>query len=476
MTKTVLGPATAAEATAYAAPKTAVSRQRGWITDWDPENPEFWERTGRRIATRNLVFSILSEHLGFSVWLLWSAIVVSLPAAGFDFTVNQLFWLTALPNLIGGVIRIPYTTAVAAVGGRNWTVVSTMLLFLPLAMLAICVTNPDTPYWMFLLAAATAGVGGGNFASSMANISFFYPERRKGFVLGLNAAGGNVGVAVVQLLVPAVVGIGIIGAAQGPDLYLQNAALCYALFVTIAAVCAWRFMDNLAVVRTPMRAQLAGLRNRHTWVMSLLYIGTFGSFIGFSFALPLLTRTSFPEVSGWWLAASGPLIGSLTRPLGGWLADWLGGARVTAYLFMVLGIGTLGVIWGLQIHSFALYLGAFLLLFAASGAGNGSTYRMIPAIWRAEAIRRAGEATDDALLRAKQEAATVIGLTSAIGALGGFGINRAFAESLSATGSATAALLSFVACYAICLLVTWWFYLRRRVLVTVAPSLATANV
>ncbi len=434
-----------------------------WIDHWDPEDEGFWQRTGRRIARRNLVFSIFAEHLGFSVWLMWSAVAVSLPLAGFKFSADQLFWLVAVPNLVGSTLRLPYTAAVARFGGRNWIIASTTMLLVPLGLLYYCVTTPGTPYWMFLIAAGVAGVGGGNFASSMANISYFYPERDKGSALGINAAGGNIGVAVVQIVVPLVIGAGAV---------LANVALVYLIPILAAIACSWLFMDNLTVSQAPLRQQLSVLRDKHAWVMSFLYIGTFGSFIGYSAAFPLLIKSQFAGVQGQYLAFLGPLVGSLVRPIGGWLSDRVGGARVSAASFIVMGLGTVGVLVSLALRSFGLFLAAFLLLFVVSGMGNGSTYRMIPAIYRAIALR--GNAPD-ALRHARVQAAAVIGLASAIGAFGGFLIPRGFGMSIVQTGSINAALWVFLGGYVLFLGVTWWFYLRR-VLMSWSPSLAVAQV
>lgn len=449
-----------------------------WIADWDPENDDYWERIGRRTARRNLVYSIFAEHLGFSVWLVWSTVAMSLPTAGFAFTADQLLWIVAVPNLVGAFMRIPYTAAVARFGGRDWTVVSAAVLLLPLALLGYCVTTPGTPYWMFLLAAATAGLGGGNFASSMANISYFYPERHKGTALGINAAGGNIGVAAVQILVPSAIGIAVLGSSQAPNLYLQNAALIYVVPVVAAAACAWLFMDNLAVSKASVTSQLTALRNKHTWVMSILYIGTFGSFIGYSAAFPLLLSTQFPLVHGrQYLAFLGPLVGSLARPVGGWLSDRMGGAKVTAAVFVLISGGVGGVLLSLSLGSFPLFFGSFMVLFVISGVGNGSTYRMIPAIFRTEALHSAdhGVPVMQALALGHTQAAAVIGLASAIGAFGGFGIPRGFGISITHTGSITAALLAFLCGYGLCLIVTWWFYLRRN-FAPRSPSLAAARV
>ncbi|MGH3714283.1 MAG: NarK family nitrate/nitrite MFS transporter [Micromonosporaceae bacterium] len=464
---------------------TTISLGRGrWIDQWNPEDESFWQATGKKIATRNLIYSIFAEHLGFSIWLLWSVVAVSLPLAGFDFTVDQLFWLVAVPNLVGSFMRIPYTTAVAKFGGRNWTTISAALLMIPLGLMVLCVTNPATPYWMFLVAAATAGFGGGNFASSMANISFFYPERAKGTALGLNAAGGNIGVAVVQMLVPLVIGLGVVGAAQAPGLFLQNAPLLWLVPVLAATVCAWLFMDNLTAAKAKVSEQLSALRNKHTWVMSFLYIGTFGSFIGYSAAFPLLIKSQFPDVPAVYLAFLGPLVGSVSRPFGGWLSDKIGGAKITMWNFVLMGVGVFGVVTALGVHHFGFFLASFLALFVTTGIGNGSTYRMIPAIFRAEALRAsdlaetsaAGEAKEKALVLGRREAAAVIGLASAIGAFGGFLIPRGFGMSIAATGSIVPALYVFLAAYGVMVGVTWWYYLRRSLLTSQAPSLAYASV
>lgn len=437
-----------------------------WITDWNPEDERFWAGTGRRIAHRNLAFSILAEHLGFSVWLMWSVVAVMLPRAGFPFTADQLFWIVALPNLVGAVLRIPYTAAVARLGGRNWTVISAALLLIPLALLVQCVTDPSTPYWMFLVAAATAGLGGGVFASAMANISHFYPERHKGFALGVTAAGGNIGVAVVQLVVPLVVGFAVLGPVK--SVHLENVTLLYLAPVLLAVVCAWLFMDNLSAVRSSLASQLSALRFRHTWVISFLYIGTFGSFIGYSAAFPLLIKTQFAN-TGAYLAFLGPLVGSLSRPVGGLLSDRVGGARVTAAVFLAMSGGVCGVLLAVSARTFPLFLLSFLFLFVVSGIGNGSTYRMIPAVFRTEALLTAADGADrdHALALGRTRAAAVIGLAGAIGAIGGFLIPRGFGISIANTGSIIPALMVFLAGYAICLAATWWWYLRPEFAIAV---------
>src|SRR5277367_5871674 len=448
-----------------------------WISEWKPEDETFWNSTGKFVARRNLIWSIVAEHVGFSVWLIWSIVATKLPAAGFHFTTDQLFQLVAIPGLIGSLMRFPYTFAVTTFGGRNWTIFSASVLFIPTMALAYFVTQPDTSFGMMLLVAASAGLGGGNFASSMANISFFYPDRMKGWALGLNAAGGNIGVSTVQLLVPILMGFGIINlymAAPGPGgVYLQNAGLVWLLPLAIAVFCAYRYMNNLTDARSTFRDQVAIIGRKHTWVMSWLYIGTFGSFIGYSAAFPLLIKTQFPAITVG-VAFLGPLVGSVARPFGGRLADKIGGARVTFWNFVAMGGATMGVMYYVDIKSFPGFLAMFLVLFVTTGIGNGSTFRMIPSIFREEKLRAtkgAGDAARAAALKATSvESGAVIGFTSAIGACGGYLIPRGFGASIAATGGPYLALEVFLLFYATCGAVTWWYYLRRNFLAQRAPT------
>ncbi|ACU34798.1 NarK/NasA family nitrate transporter [Actinosynnema pretiosum subsp. pretiosum] len=439
----------------------ARSRRGGrWIDRWEPEDPEFWAREGRRVARKNLVFSVLAENLGFTVWSLMSIVVVSLGQVGFAFTVGQTFWLLIVPNLVGAVLRVPYTFAVPRFGGRAWTAFSAGMLLIPCAMLAYAVSTPGTPYWFFLLTAATTGFGGGNFSSSMANISFFYPEGKKGLALGLNAAGGNLGVAMVQLVVPIVI-------TWGAGINLAYAALVWMPFVVVSTACAWLFMDSLTEARPDGTSYRLAMTNRHTWVMSLLYIGTFGSFIGFSFAFPSLIKLSFAEQKGFVaLAFLGALIGSVTRPFGGWLADRLGGARVTVGVFVGLALGCAGVLVSVETRSFPLFFGSFIVLFVLTGLGNGSTYRMIPAIFATQVADAAS---------AKRQAAAVVGIAGAVGAFGGVLVNLVFKFSLEGGKTLAPALTAFLGFYALCVVTTWWFYLRRVSFGRV-PSLAHAGI
>lgn len=318
------------------APSTAPAASRGgrWIEHWDPENEAFWNETGAKIARRNLWFSVLSEHIGFSIWTLWSVMVLFM-GPEYGLTPADKFFLVAMGTLVGALVRVPYTFAVARFGGRNWTIITASGLLIP-TIAAYIVMEPGTSYSTFMLCAVLAGIGGGNFASSMTNINSFFPLRKKGWALGLNAGGGNIGVPVVQLI-----GLAVIGASGGPRLLLG----IYIPLILISALFAALFMDNISSVKNDTGAALEAVKDGHTWIMSFLYIGTFGSFIGYSFAFGLVLQTQFGRTP--LQAASitfiGPLLGSLIRPVGGWLADRFGGAKITLWNFAAMMAAT-GVI------------------------------------------------------------------------------------------------------------------------------------
>ncbi|MFE2726679.1 nitrate/nitrite transporter [Kitasatospora sp. NPDC059327] len=441
-----------------------------WIQEWDPEDEGFWERTGKKIANRNLVFSIISEHVGFSIWSLWSVMVLFM---GKDYHVDPAgkFFLVALPTLVGAFVRIPYTVAVARFGGRNWTVVSAALLLLP-ALAAAYVMHPGTSYSTFMLVAALTGLGGGNFASSMTNINAFYPSRRKGWALGLNAGGGNIGVPVIQL---AALGVITWAGASHPRLVLG----IYIPLIVIAATCAALFMDNLAPMKNDTNSLSAIVWEKHTWLLSVLYIGTFGSFIGFSFAFGLVLQNQFGRtpLQAAQLTFVGPLLGSLIRPVGGWLADRWGGARITLWNFLAMA-GAAGVVtYASSIKSLPIFLTGFIGLFVFAGLGNGSTYKMIPGIFEAKAQDRiaGGDSAEAATAWSRKMSGAAVGVIGAVGALGGLFINLAFRQSFLTAKTGTAAFASFLAAYALCFALTWAVYLRRPSAVektAPAPTLA----
>jgi NNP family nitrate/nitrite transporter-like MFS transporter len=459
------------------------TRDTTWISDWNPEDEKFWEAKGKTIARRNLIWSILAEHVGFSIWLVWSIVATKLPQVGFHYSTDQLFQLVALPGLIGSLMRFPYTFAVPIFGGRNWTMVSAVLLFVPTIALTYFVSQPDTSFTVMLIVAATAGLGGGNFSSSMANISFFYPDRMKGWALGLNAAGGNIGVSSLQLITPIVIGFGWISLGlippQAGGIYLQNAGLMWLPLIALALYGAYCYMNNLTSARSTFKDQLVIVRRKHTWVMSWLYVGTFGSFIGYSAAFPLLLKTQFPEITVA-IAFLGPLVGSVIRPVGGLLADKLGGARVTFWNFVAMGAATVGVMYYVEIKSFAGFVTMFLALFVTTGIGNGSTFRMIPSIFREAKLREANSASANArqlaIKAAATESAAAIGFIAAIGACGGYLIPRGFGASIALTGGPHLALAVFLTFYVTCVALTWWYYMRTSFLAQLAPSLAEARV
>lgn len=439
-----------------------VHRPGRWIDNWNAEDRQQWDGGGKLIAARNLKWSIFAEFLGFIVWQLWSIVVVQLPAAGFTFDTGQIFWLISMPSLVGATLRFPYTFLVPKFGGRNWTMISAGLLLIPAIALSIAVGNPATPFPVMLLVAALAGLGGGNFASSMSNITYFYPQREKGLALGLNAAGGNVGVSVAQIVVPIVITLGAAG-----SLNLPLAGWIWIPFILLAIWGAHRYMNNLSSAKADFAASAAVIREPHLWILSVLYIGTFGSFIGFAGVFPKLIADQFPAFSALHLgtvavslAFLGAFIGSLARPFGGRLADRFGGAVVTVTAFGVMACAALAVVWSLPLGNFWTFLGTFLMIFIATGIGNGSTYRMIPSVFAARnGVKDAHRNSGDIDTQRKTSAA--LGIISAVGAYGGFIIPQVLGASKTSTGDYASAIYGFVAAYVILMAITAFFYLRR---------------
>ncbi|WP_462186963.1 nitrate/nitrite transporter [Frankia sp. CcWB2] len=437
---------------------TGPSRRGRWIDDWRPEDRTFWNNGGSRIARRNLIFSILAEHVGFSIWSLWAVTVLFLGPA-YHIDPAGKFLLTSLPALVGCVLRIPYTFAVARFGGRNWTIFSAAVLLVP-TILAAVVLSPGVSYPTLLIVAAVAGVGGGNFASSMTNINAYYPERLKGWALGLNAGGGNLGVAAIQL-----VGL-LVLATAGKD-HPRVVLAVYIPLIVLVTLGAALFMDNLSSAKNDRGAMRDVARDGHTWVMSLLYIGTFGSFIGFGFAFGQVLQVQFHDqfstpIKAAYLTFLGPLLGSLIRPVGGILADRVGGAKVTFANFVAKAAAAAIVLVASLTESLPLFLVGFIALFVFNGVGNGSTYKMIPAIFQAKAQTTidAGGNPVAAQHSARRLSGALIGLAGAIGAFGGVLVNLAFRQSFLSYRTGDAAYISFIAFYALCFVVTWFVYLR----------------
>ncbi|GAA2460359.1 nitrate/nitrite transporter [Streptomyces mauvecolor] len=441
-----------------------------WIERWDPEDDTFWRETGERVARRNLFLSVFCEHVGFSVWSLWSVMVLFM-GPGYGVDPAGKFFLISVATLVGALVRIPYTFAVARFGGRNWSVFSCLLLLVP-AVAAWLAMEPGTSYTTFLLVAALAGVGGGNFASSMTNINAFFPLRKKGWALGLNAGGGNIGVPVVQL-------VGLLVIATAGATHPRIVLAVYIPLIVIAGLCAALGMDNLAPVRNDTGAAKEALRDAHTWIMAFLYLGTFGSFIGYSFAFGLVLQTQFGRtpLQAASLTFVGPLLGSVIRPVGGRLADVYGGARITLGNFAAMAAATGVVLYASVQKSLPVFLTGFIALFVLSGLGNGSTYKMIPGIFQAKALAR-GLSGEAAAAYGRRLSGAAMGFVGAVGALGGLAINLAFRQSFQTAGSGTAAFAAFLACYAACFTVTWAVYVRRpaRTPVSAAPAPAYAEV
>jgi MFS transporter, NNP family, nitrate/nitrite transporter len=447
------------------------------LTDWNPEDAVFWETKGKKIANRNLWISIPALLLAFAVWMVWSVVVTNLPNIGFKYTTNELFWLTALPGLSGATLRIFYSFMVPIFGGRRWTAISTASLLLPAIWIGFAVQNPNTPFVLMLVLALLCGFGGGNFASSMANISFFFPQAQKGTALGLNAGLGNLGVSTVQFVVPLVITAGIFGAFGGEPqewikgevhkaMWLQNAGFIWVPFIVATSIAAWFGMNDIASAKASFKDQAIIFKRKHNWIMCWLYTGTFGSFIGFSAGLPMLTKTLFPNVDPTQYAFLGPLVGALVRPVGGWLADKLGGATVTLWNFVIMTLAVFGVLHFLphngEAGDFFGFLTMFILLFFTTGIGNGSTFRMIPMIFlRLHQCADAG--MDEIQIRkaAAKESAAVLGFSSAIAAYGAFFIPKSYGTAISLTGSPDAAFYFFIVFYLSCIGITWWFYARK---------------
>ena len=461
---------------------TPVSGRPGrLLTLWTPEDKSFWEREGEAVAKLNLWISVPALFLAFAIWQVWSVVAVSLPGLGFKYSTNQLFWLAAAPALSGATLRIFYSFMVPVFGGRRWTAISTASLLIPAIGIGYAVQDNTTAYPTMLILALLCGLGGGNFSSSMANISFFFPKERKGSALGVNAGLGNLGVSVVQFLSPLVVTAGIFGIFGGDaqtivkngntlQVWTQNAAFIWVPWIALAAVAAWFGMNDIADARASFAAQAAIFRRKHNWLMCVLYLGTFGSFIGYAAGFPLLIKSQFPGINPLAYAWLGPLVGAVIRPFGGWLADKLGGARVTLWNFIVMAVAVVGVTFFLPSEGnegqFAGFFVCFLVLFLTTGIGNGSTFRMIPVIFLTEAMRGVDKHNAAAVASANKEGNTLgaatLGFTAAMAAYGGFFIPKSYGSSIALTGSPHAALWTFFGFYLVCIVITWWYYARKQ--------------
>ena len=451
------------------------------LSVWQPENSQFWNETGRAIARRNLWISVPALLLAFAIWQVWSVAVVKLPSIGFGYSKNQLFWLAALPALSGATLRIFYSFVVPIFGGRRWTALSTASLLIPAIGLGFAVQDPQTSYSTMVILALLCGFGGANFSSSMSNISFFFPKSEKGGALGINAGLGNLGVSTVQFVVPIVITFALFGAFGGDpqiaknadgttsQIWLQNAGFVWVPFILLSTLCAWFGMNDIDSAKASFKDQAVIFKRKHNWLMCWLYIGTFGSFIGFAAGFALLTKQVFPAIDPTKLAFLGPLVGALMRVVGGWLSDKFPASKVTQASFIIMILAVIGVMIFLpqngQGGSFIGFFASFMLLFAATGIGNASTFAQAPRIFSALHRHHAkvfGLSEAEADNNAAKESTAVVGFMGAVGAYGGFFIPKSFGTSIDLTGSAMMALICFILFYCCCIAINWWFYARKN--------------
>ncbi len=434
--------------------------RRGRIERWEPEDEAFWEAGGSRIAWRTLIITTCNLTMAFVVWFVVSALVVRLPNVGFDLTTSQLFWLTAMPGLAGGSLRIVHTFLVPVFGTRKVVSVSSFLLLVPLVGLFVAVQDPTTPYWVLLTLSFLAGLGGGNFSSFMPSTSLFFPKRLQGTALGLQAGIGNFGVSLVQFVTPWIIGFAAFGAIAGSPqtftagaetrpIWLQNAVLVWIPFILVFSTAAWLMLRSVPV-RANVREQMDIFREKHTWLMTSLYVMTFGSFAGFSAAFPLLIREVYGSFEGapdpLRYAFLGPLVGSAARVVAGPVSDRLGGARVTQVAGLGLLGSTIGVLFFLSptsLDQFPAFVWLMLGIFLFSGIGNASTYKQMPMIFP------------------PRQASGVLGWTAAIAAYGPFIFSSLIGAVIGATGRPTGFFVGVAVFYAFNIGVNWWFYARK---------------
>lgn len=437
---------------------SATSKAALGKAEWAPNDPVFWESTARPVAWRTLWITTFCLILSFATWFMVSAIVVKLTGIGFRFGPQQLFWLNAMPGLAAGTFRIVHTFLVPIFGTRKTVAVSTLLLALPCVGWAAAVSNPSTPYGAFLALGFLAGLGGGNFSSFMPSTSLFFPKSKQGLALGIQAGVGNFGVSVAQFLIPAVIGVGLVGGAQDfvdpksgktAQIFLQNAALVWLPFVLAGAALAWARLRDVPV-QASFREQLDIFRDKHTWLMTSLYIMTFGSFSGLAATFPLLIKQLFGGFEGapdpLRYAFLGPLTGALVRVLFGPVSDRFGGAKVTLFS----GIGLIGCAVAilpfarpLSMEAWPGFLWLMLGLFFFSGVGNASTFKQMPMIFP------------------PRQAGGVIGWTSAIAAYGPFLFSVLLAAILGTGKDASPFFTGLAVFYVANVAVTWWFYARK---------------
>jgi len=452
------------------------------ISDWNPEDISAWEIGEKAIAKRNLLWIVACDHIAFGVWTLWPVMVLFMPQQVYGFSPADKFLLGAVATLVAACLRIPYSLGIARFGGRNWTVFSIAILLIPTAATILLLANPGLPLWPYALCAAVTGCGGANYAASMTNTNAFYPHRLKGSALGFNAGAGNLGVPMIQL-----VGLVVLAVAGHSQPYWVCGL--YLALLTVVGLGAARYMDNLE--NHTEASYLKSVLNRSdTWVLALLYLGTFGSWIGFSFAFGLVLQYNFiasgqsaaqASLHAAEFAFIGPVLGSFARIYGGRLADRVGGSRVTMWVFVAMVVAA-GLIVGVSTYddhhsgtatatTMAGLVVGFIALFVLAGLGNGSVYKMIPSIF--EAHSHSLDLSESERRRwSGAMSGAVIGFVAAFGALGGVAINLALRQSYLTTGTETSAFWLFVTFYVAAAALTWVRYVRRSDLTTFARQSA----
>ena len=433
-----------------------------WLSRWEPENTSFWSAGASGLAWRTLTITTLNLTMAFIVWFLVSALVVRLPQIGFKFTPQQLFWLAAMPGLAGGTLRLVHMFLTPMFGTRLVVSLSTLSLLIPLVGWFYAVQDPGTPYWMLMLLAFLAGLGGGNFSSFMPSTSLFFPKRLQGTALAIQAGIGNFGVSIVQFVTPWIIGFALMGGAAfmgdsqtltkagvQSQVYLQNAAAVMIPFTFVFGVSAWLMLKSVPV-KANFAQQFDIFRSRHTWSMTSLYVMTFGAFSGLAATFPLLIKQIYggfegaPDPLAW--AFYGPLVGSAARVVAVPLSDKLGGARVTHWaglgmLASTVWVTTLTSPTGLD--SFPMFVAGMLTMFFFAGVGNASTFKQMPMLFE------------------PRQAGGVIGFTAAIAAYGPFLFGMLFAASFGAFKSATPVFYGLAAFFAFNVVLNWWMYARR---------------
>ncbi|HSJ66041.1 MAG TPA: MFS transporter [Anditalea sp.] len=437
-----------------------------WLKEWNPEDEHFWESKGKAIAWRTLIITTITLTLSFATWFMMSAIVTRLNGIGFNFTSNQLFWLAALPGLAAGTLRIVHTFLIPIYGTRHTITVSTIIKLIPVIGIGLAVMNPGTPFWVFVILALTAGFGGGDFSSYMPSTNLFFPARLKGTALGIQAGIGNFGVSLAQFMTPVMLGVAIYGAPQffakinldtgemiEQAIFLQSAALWYAPLLIIMAVVCWYFLRSVPVKAT-FKEQLDIFGEKHTWYCTITYFMTFGTFAGLSAAFPMMIHTIYgkfenaPDALAF--AFYGPLIGSASRVLFGFIADKVGGAVLTT----ITGIGifagivliiAMDLVNPTSLEQFPYFIAVILGIFFFTGIGNASTFRQFPIIFKSN----------------PRQAAGVIGWTAAIAAYGPFIFSMAIGAFIGATGHASGFFWILGAFIILATWINWYFYNRK---------------